>query len=78
MQESTDLWYPDGTLVIKAGDTLFSVYSGFLAQRSTVFEEMFKAAQPDPEKMYNGRALVELFDDPNELMQFLKAVHDHQ
>ena len=78
MQESTEVWYPDGTLILKAGHTLFSVYSGFLAQQSPIFEDMFKSAQPDPRGTYNGKPMVELYDDPKELVDFLKSLHDHE
>ncbi|KAI0090442.1 hypothetical protein BDY19DRAFT_1087795 [Irpex rosettiformis] len=78
MQESVEVWYADGSLVLRAGDTLFSVYSGIMAQRSTIFHDMFNTAQPNPTETYNGRPVVEVFDDPEVLTYLLKSMHDHE
>ena len=78
MEESTKVWYADGTLILRAGNTLFSVYSGIMAQRSAVFEDMFSTAQPNPDETHNGKPVVELFDDPEDLVDFLKSIHDHE
>lgn len=73
-----DLWYTDGTIVLRSAETVFRVYSGMLAQCSEVFKDLFTVAQPtvDDQDTYEGLPLIVLHDDPKELLSFLKAIHD--
>ncbi|KAE9394434.1 hypothetical protein BT96DRAFT_923558 [Gymnopus androsaceus JB14] len=70
----SDLWYSDGNLIIETADSLFKVYSGLLAQKSSVFRDMFSFPQPNE----NARDIptVRLFDQSDELTWFLKAILD--
>ncbi|KAI0701050.1 hypothetical protein BC835DRAFT_295567 [Cytidiella melzeri] len=76
--ESKEVWYLDGSVVLRTGNTLYCVYSGILSQWSDVFKDMFSSAQPDLKDVYQGRPVVEVFDDPEDLVHFLKAIHDHR
>ncbi|KAJ7452205.1 hypothetical protein FB451DRAFT_695926 [Mycena latifolia] len=41
-----DLWFPEGTLVIRAERTIFRVIQSILAARSSVFRDMLALPQP--------------------------------
>jgi hypothetical protein len=72
------LWFSDGSVVLRAEDTLFRVYSGILAQSSPVFKDMFAFPQPcdGSYETYEGCPLVYMPDPAGELQPFLKALHD--
>lgn len=59
--KSDELWYPDGTVILRAEDTLFCVYSGILSQHSVVFMDMFSLPQLDTGTSFEGRPVVEVF-----------------
>ena len=72
------LWFYDGSVVLKADDTLFRVYSGLLAQLSPVFRDMFAFPQPcaGDDETYEGCPVVHMPDAADELQPFLRAMHD--
>ncbi|KAK6991794.1 BTB domain-containing protein [Favolaschia claudopus] len=76
-----DLWFPDADLILRAEDSIFRVYGGFLGARSSVFRDMISFPQPTTstqteEEMINGRAVVRLHDSAAEAASFLRAVFD--
>ncbi|KAK7062403.1 BTB domain-containing protein [Favolaschia claudopus] len=76
-----DLWFPDADLILRADDSVFRVYGGFLGARSSVFRDMISFPQPTTstqteEEMLNGRAVVRLHDSAPEAASFLRAVFD--
>lgn len=71
-----DLWYKDGSVVLRAETTLFCVYSGLLSQYSPIFRSLFDVPQPLEQDQYEGRPLVHLPDSSKDLYHFLKALHD--
>ncbi|KAK7013083.1 BTB domain-containing protein [Favolaschia claudopus] len=74
-----DLWFPDADLILRAEDSIFRVYGGFLGARSSVFRDMISFPQPPTQiegEMLNGRAVVRLHDSPTEATSFLRAVFD--
>lgn len=75
LQRNKSLWYPDGTVVLVCNDTAFRVYQGVLAQRSTVFRDMFRLAPPaiDAEHM-DGCLVVRLSDSALDLQYLLHAL----
>jgi hypothetical protein len=73
---STKVWYDDGTVILKAGSTMFRVYKGILASRSPVFQDMFLKAQPDTTSSDDECPSIELQDDPKTLELFLLILHD--
>ena len=75
-ERSSDLWYLDGSVVLRADHTLFRVYSGILSQASSVFKDMFTMPQPEDCESYEGCPLVHLPDAASDLYPFLKAMHD--
>jgi hypothetical protein len=73
---STDVWFDDRTVVLRAGATLFRVYRGILVAQSPIFRHTFAIPQPATQEMYEGCPVVELHDLPDELGIFLVATHD--
>lgn len=76
--KDTDLWFPDGSIVLRADNTLFKVYSGMLAQASPIFEDMLSLPQftPSEDEMYEGLLVVCMLDSAADLKPFLRAIHD--
>jgi hypothetical protein len=77
-ERSPDLWFSDGTIVLRAKDVLFRVYGGMLASKSSVFADMFQIAGAAGSDGIEGCPVVDLHDAPDELLHFLKALHDAQ
>lgn len=76
--KDVDLWFPDGSIVLRADDTLFKVYSGMLAQASPVFRDMFTLPQhaSTDDETCEGLVVVHMQDSAADLKPFLKAIHD--
>ncbi|KAJ6630389.1 hypothetical protein B0H10DRAFT_2208051 [Mycena sp. CBHHK59/15] len=70
------LWFPDGNLIVQAGNKLHRVYRGVLAARSPVFHDMLSFPQPPDSELVEGCPLVLLHDYPSEVTVFLKAIFD--
>ncbi|KAK7044388.1 BTB domain-containing protein, partial [Favolaschia claudopus] len=75
-----DLWFSDGSLVVRAETSMFRVSGAVLAARSTVFEDMLSFPQPglgvsDVER-FEGVPIVELHDSAVEVEPFLRAIFD--
>ncbi|KAJ6607578.1 hypothetical protein B0H10DRAFT_1817689, partial [Mycena sp. CBHHK59/15] len=75
-ERSTDVWFEDGTVVLKAARTLFRVYRGILSAQSPIFHDTFSIPQPTTQEMYDGCPVVVLHDFPNDLRVFLAATHN--
>ncbi|PPQ95021.1 hypothetical protein CVT25_000484 [Psilocybe cyanescens] len=71
------LWFEDGNLILKAENSLFKIYSGLLAARSSVFRDML-AFPPPPEgnTMVDGCPIVTVYDSAKDMGYFLMAVFD--
>ncbi|KAJ7606080.1 hypothetical protein FB45DRAFT_1140238 [Roridomyces roridus] len=72
----TDLWFPEGGLVIQAGSRIFHVTGSILAARSSVFKDMLAIPQPESQAMIEGCPLVVLHDSAEDTEHFLKAIFD--
>lgn len=73
---SADLWFSDGSVILRAENTLFRVYSGLLAQHLPVFKDLFTLPQPLDDETFEGCPVVTLQDNAVELRELLKVVHD--
>jgi len=70
-----DLWFNDGTIVLRAEDSLFRVYAGFLATVSSFFRDMLSMPSPkEGNVMFEGCPIIVLDDSANDLTSFLKAI----
>ncbi|KAJ7146490.1 hypothetical protein C8R44DRAFT_690952 [Mycena epipterygia] len=76
---STDFWFDDGTIVIQVENTLYRVYRGLLASRSTVFRDTFSIPQPATEEstQIEGCPVVQLHDRAKDFTRFLVALHHY-
>ncbi|KAJ7124668.1 hypothetical protein C8R43DRAFT_1111741 [Mycena crocata] len=73
------LWFNDGNLVLRAGNSEFRIYGGLLGDRSPVFHDMLQFPQPKDNETVDGCPVVEMSDDNEEdLVYFLKAIFDYE
>jgi hypothetical protein len=74
---SEEVWYEDGNLIVRAENTLFKVYRGVLASKSTVFADMFTVSSSGlANETLDGCELVVLQDSAVDVGPFLKAMVD--
>ncbi|KAK7046527.1 hypothetical protein R3P38DRAFT_2607420 [Favolaschia claudopus] len=73
-----DLWFYDGSLILRAGEKIFRVYKAQLAARSTVFETMLELGTPDSQtdEMIDGVPVAVLHDEADDVEVFLRAIFD--
>ncbi|KAJ7132435.1 hypothetical protein C8R44DRAFT_611809 [Mycena epipterygia] len=75
-----DLWFSDGSLVVRAEITIFRISGAVLAARSSVFYDMLAFPQPGGESsgmdLIDGIPIVELYDMAAEVEPFLRAIFD--
>ena len=72
-----DLWFHDGNLILQAENTIFRVYGGFLAARSSVFRDMFSFPPPEEgNAKMDGCHIIALYDSAKDLAYFLRAIFD--
>jgi hypothetical protein len=72
-----ELWFPDGSLVVRADKTVFRVYRGMLATASPVFSDMLSFPQPDGAETVEGCPVVVLHDSATDLRHFLGVLNDY-
>ncbi len=71
-EQDGELWYPDGNIILSAGNVHFRVYMGSLARHSPVFHDMFKI--PQPPNTGEECPVVELWDSPHDLRHVLRLL----
>ncbi|KAJ7453893.1 hypothetical protein FB451DRAFT_1100212 [Mycena latifolia] len=73
-----DLWFPEGTLVIRAEGTIFRVIQSILAARSSVFRDMLALPQPmdSDAEIIDGSPAVYLHDSAADVEALLRAIFD--
>jgi len=69
----SDLWLPDGSIILQAENILFRVYSGLLSLHSPFFRDLFSLPQPPSQDMYEGIPVVQMLETANDLRYFLLA-----
>ncbi|KAF7334941.1 Glutamine amidotransferase type-1 domain-containing protein [Mycena venus] len=73
---SPDFWFNDGTVILQVENTLYRVYRGLLASRSTIFQDTFSVPQPAEEAIdIEGCPVVQLHDNAEDFTLFLKVLH---
>ncbi|KAJ7642460.1 hypothetical protein DFH06DRAFT_1097696 [Mycena polygramma] len=78
------LWFPNDSVVLRAGESVFRVPKSILGARSSVFQAMFEFPQPAAsdgdmthvDEVMDGGPVVRLHDDPTEMEAFLRAIFD--
>ena len=76
---STEVWYPDGTVVVVAGGEGFRVYAGILVKHSRVLAEMLATpnlTQAKKPVYHSGCPVVFLPDALEDTRNFLKVLND--
>jgi hypothetical protein len=72
-----DLWFEDGNLILKAENSLFRIYTGLLAARSSVFKDMFAFPPPaEGNEIFDGCPIITVYDNAKDMAFFLRAVFD--
>ena len=76
-----DMWFPDGTVVLRAEHTLFRVYGGILSRASPIFKDMFSIGQLQSDnshaETYEGCPVVVMAGDSVvDMRNFLRILHD--
>jgi hypothetical protein len=76
-----DLWFSDGSVVLKAEGTLFRVHISQLVRRSLFFRDLFSLPQPGKDAVeldgtFGGCPLLVLHDSAEDLSNLLKALYD--
>jgi hypothetical protein len=73
-----DLWFEDGSLILKAEEKLFRIPKYLLAARSTFFKDMLSFPPlPDGEvELMDGIPFVILPDSAKDVEVFLRAIMD--
>ncbi|KAG1814952.1 hypothetical protein EV424DRAFT_1412892 [Suillus variegatus] len=71
-----DLWYDDGSVVLKAGDDFFRVHGSILSQKSSVFATILLQSQIENTETHEGCPVVVLGDDAEELRQLLLTIYE--
>ncbi|OAX37638.1 hypothetical protein K503DRAFT_771291 [Rhizopogon vinicolor AM-OR11-026] len=72
----SDIWFPDGNIVLIADCAAFKVHRGQLERHSDVFHDLFSIPQPPDESLVDGSPWVELYDRPSDLYHLLIALYD--
>ncbi|KAJ6575566.1 hypothetical protein DFH09DRAFT_1031723 [Mycena vulgaris] len=77
-QPVPELWFEDASLIFQAEASLFRVYSGLLAARSSVFRDMLSFPQPDPSPLdiVDGCPRIVLHDAAADVTAFFRAIFD--
>ncbi|GJE90724.1 BTB/POZ domain-containing protein [Phanerochaete sordida] len=68
-------WFTDGTVVLRAGNTLSKVYKSVLMKQSPFFAELFALPQPAQSETYEGCPLVELYDPEEDVRALISSFH---
>ncbi|KZV61187.1 hypothetical protein PENSPDRAFT_659081 [Peniophora sp. CONT] len=73
-----ELWFSDGSVVLRAQGIHFRVHKTQMARHSAFFRDLFSLPQPPNagEEMIEGCSVVELYDDPTDLANLLVALYD--
>jgi hypothetical protein len=75
-QRVEELWFEEGSLVIRAQTTLFRIPRAILAARSPIFADMLSIPQPSDSEKLDGCPVVEIPDSAADATVFLKAIFD--
>lgn len=83
----SSLWFIDGSVVLKAENTLFRVHISQLSRRSLFFRDLFSLPQPQQDQnqpagwigcdgTYDGCPLLVLHDSAEDLANLLLSLYD--
>lgn len=70
----TTYWFPDGNVIISAGEVAFRLYHGLLATQSSVFDDMLDFPQPESAPTMVGCPILELPDSDCDLRHLFSVI----
>ena len=77
LMRCAELWFPDGSIIMRAEDTLFKVYKGTLMQQSELFHDLLTLPQPVDDETIDGCPVVWLEGmSAQEVRLFLLCLHN--
>ncbi|KAI0657695.1 hypothetical protein C8Q70DRAFT_1000191 [Cubamyces menziesii] len=75
-----EFWFSDGSLVLRAGSTLFRIHVSQLCRKSVFFRDMFSLPQPLPadqeKEMIDDCPVLDLHDSPQDVAYLVKVIYD--
>ncbi|KAJ7043716.1 hypothetical protein C8F04DRAFT_1073072 [Mycena alexandri] len=71
----SDIWYPDGSVILQAQDTQFRVHWSLLAQSSSFFRDMQALPQPPDQPSVEGCPVIELHDAVADVKNLLVVLY---
>ena len=71
----SDLWLPDGNVIVQAEGTQYKVHRSILAIHSSVFDDMFSIPQPSGGPLVEGCPIVHLSDTAGDITIMLDAIY---
>ncbi|KDQ51553.1 hypothetical protein JAAARDRAFT_184927 [Jaapia argillacea MUCL 33604] len=72
----SNIWFPDGNVVLIVDQFAFRVHRGQLERHSEVFRDMFSIPQPSNEDLFEGCICIKLYDSSADLLFLLTALYD--
>ncbi|TRM56425.1 hypothetical protein BD626DRAFT_414013 [Schizophyllum amplum] len=72
----TSLYFPDGNIILVAGNALFKVHLGQLARHSEVFHGLLTLPTPPEDQLFEGCQWLELYDSPKDVFYWLASLYD--
>ncbi len=76
MERVENLWFDDGSVVIKAQTKLFRVSRGILAAQSAIFADMFRVPQLPGAEQIHGCPVVNMPYQARDVTVFFRAMFD--
>ena len=70
------LWFKDGSIVIRAQETLFKVHQSLLALHSPIFASTFSIPQPCDQEIIEGCPVVDIPDNADDVTCLLKVIYE--
>ncbi|TFK98021.1 hypothetical protein BDV98DRAFT_585142 [Pterulicium gracile] len=78
LTQSPRLWFPGGTVIFRAEDTIYRVCPDILSSCSPIFRSMFGIPQPSSQENYEGVPLICMADSERNLTALFEAVYTPQ
>ncbi|KAJ7473821.1 hypothetical protein B0H11DRAFT_1728704 [Mycena galericulata] len=74
VERANGLWYPDGNLIIHAGDLVFRVFCGILSEQSPVLQALLSPEKLSKCAVFDGCPVVPVPHSGSETVYFLSAI----
>ncbi|KAJ7438914.1 hypothetical protein B0H11DRAFT_1884190 [Mycena galericulata] len=75
-ERDENLWFDNGSIIIKAQSKLFNLSRGILTLQSPIFADMFRIPQPPDIETIDGSPVVEIPDSVDDATVFFRAIFD--